>query len=116
MGLVRYDIVQYGHDAYPVTPTQAGDRTQTGRHERYPKLDHQHVYMCATNESCGLEPAEGVDTVHRACDGQISRLRIIGILGLTRKKEVGILEGERENLHLLPFGNKLMREPFVERR
>ena len=80
MWFVGNDIVQHGYHLYASTPTEPGDRAQTGRHEGDPELDDEQFDTCFLDLSCRAEPSEGIDAVHRPADRQTGRLRSVRIL------------------------------------
>ena len=63
-----------------------------------------------------LPPREGIDRVHHARNLQVLRRRLIGVLSLPREEEVGVLQGECQDFHLVPLCHKLPRQPLVVSR
>ena len=116
MRFVGDNVVQDGHDTDPLTPRQACHSAQTRCHQRYPELHDDQFDACFPDFARRSEPRERIDAVQRPADMQSVRLRSIGILRLAGEQEIGILEGESEDFHLVPFRHKLTCETFVERR
>ena len=75
---------------------QACDGTQARCHKRNPELDDYQVYLFTSDEPSRLAPRKGIDAIHDACDRQVGRLRILGILCFSGEEEVRVLESEGE--------------------
>lgn len=115
MRFVGDDIIEDGDHANAFAAAQACDRSQTGRHQRNPELNHQQFDAGLANSARRTDPSEWIDAVHCAGDGQIRGLGSVRILGLSGEQEVRVLHGEREDLHLVAFCCKLPCQALIER-